>query len=147
MLLLDRICQQERFRLCDLTQSELLSWIGDRAVGAITYNGSCALPPPKANGNQIVNLCDLGQAASCVFEGGNSPLLEKLVISSAVGGACPKALLYFSENFQTCSLLPQNGFSAWIVKSSSPSLPFGHDSGIMEAAALSTAQAAGIQVN
>ncbi len=147
MLLLDRYCKSQGRDLAQISRLELLSFIGDRAVGALSYEGVAFDSPVLEENSQTIDLCELGTAACDVFEDKDSPLLAQLLASSTVGGACPKALLNFSKAFDECSLDAGSEFSPWIVKFTSSSLSFGHEAGLLESAVLKTAQAADIAVN
>ncbi|MDO4937717.1 MAG: type II toxin-antitoxin system HipA family toxin [Sutterellaceae bacterium] len=147
MLLLDRYCKNQGSKLADISRLGLLPFVGNRAVGALSYEGVAFDSSVLEENSQTIDLCELGTAACDIFEDKDSPLLAQLLLGSTVGGACPKALLNFSDDFEECSLVAGSEYSPWIVKFTSSSLSFGHEAGLLEAATLKTAQAAGIAVN
>lgn len=145
MLLMDRVFRQQGIAPSQLTAMDRLAYIGDRAMGALSFaplsEWACA------DNDHRIDLHRLGMEAVHVFEGQGEDILWALAQAGSSGGARPKAQVYAdSSGFGTISTLPGQGRMPWLVKFTSASLAMGHEESLCEAVYLTLAEKAGIQV-
>lgn len=144
MLLMDRVFRQQGILAHQLTPLDRLAFVGQHGMGALSFEPS--LNAPSRN-ESIMTLNELGRQAQAVFEGQASEVLATLAQAGSSGGARPKAQVYFNHDQpQYISTHPQAGYQPWLVKFTASSLPLGHEEGLCEAAYLTLAQQAGIEV-
>jgi len=94
-----------------------------------------------------MSVAKLGLKAQALFDGQTSEVLQALVNAGSSGGARPKAQLYLDDkdtNF--CRTQYCKNSSAYLVKFTSSQLALGHEEGLCEAAYLTIAKQAGINV-
>ncbi|WP_443744118.1 type II toxin-antitoxin system HipA family toxin [Sutterella sp.] len=144
LLLMDRAFQEHGVLSTQVGPLDRLAFIGERAVGALSFRPEHPAAAEHASSGPA-DFCALGEAAVRVFEDETDVVLPQLLESGTSGGSRPKATLWFSEDFSAASTAEKPGWSPWLVKFTSRFLPLGHEEGIWEAAALESAQAAGIQ--
>lgn len=145
LLLMDRIFQQHGIEKYQLTAMDRLAYIGDRAMGALSY--SPVSKYTSKNQMDLKNISLLGKSAIELFEGQTNEVLEALANAGSSGGARPKALIYFNpQSPEYVATVPQSGLEAWLIKFTSKNLMLGHEEGRCEAAYLTMASRAGIDV-
>ncbi len=145
LLLMDRIFRQADILPSQITAMDRLAFVGDRAMGALFYRPVSALQTTEQT--ETFNIAQLGTQAQAIFDGQTTLVLQALVNAGSSGGARPKAQLYLNQatpNF--CSITPKRGSEAYLVKFTSQQLSLGHEEGLCEAAYLSMALKAGIEV-
>lgn len=141
-LLQDRVFRQQGLPLAQITAMDRLAFVGDRGMGALSYQPDHSLKEPIA----LLSLADLGRQAQAVFDGQTDEVLQALVAAGSSGGARPKAQLFFSANdFQHCRTRRQENDEAWLVKFTSAHFLLGHEEGLCEAVYLQMAQQLALQ--
>tara|TARA_R110001583_G_scaffold94647_2_gene238316 strand:+ start:846 stop:2135 length:1290 start_codon:yes stop_codon:yes gene_type:complete len=145
LLLMDRIFRQTEILPTQITAMDRLAFVGKRAMGALFYQPVSELQNSK-NDEQIT-LAELGLQAQAIFDGQTTDVLQALVNVGSSGGARPKAQLYLKENdTKFCSTTPAKDSDAYLVKFTSAQLSLKHEEGLCEAAYLTMANEAGIEV-
>lgn len=113
-------------------------------MGALSY-----LPLSELQNNNIeeqLSIAKLGLQAQAIFDGQTSEVLQALINAGSSGGARPKAQLYLNDKNDFCSTNASDDSEAFLVKFTSSQLFLGHDEGVCEAAYLTMAKQAGIDV-
>ncbi|WP_276754924.1 type II toxin-antitoxin system HipA family toxin [Pseudoalteromonas marina] len=142
LLLQDRIFRQQNIMPNFVTAMDRLSFVGDSAMGALSF--SPTIQYADSNDNQT-SLATLGQQAQAIFDGQTEEVLSALVAAGSSGGARPKAQIYFPKNkIEHCRTVPKIGDEAWLIKFTSKNLALGHEEGLCEAAYLDLAEQAGL---
>jgi serine/threonine-protein kinase HipA len=145
LLLMDRVFRQHGIDPQQLTVLDRLAYVGAHGMGALTYAPVAALLDTTVA--TATDITALGQHAVQVFDGQTQDVLAALAQAGGSGGARPKALIYRdTQQPQHAATLPLAGLQPWLVKFTSQHLPLGHDEGLCEAAYLTMAAAAGIEV-
>jgi serine/threonine-protein kinase HipA len=145
LLLMDRIFRQQGILPQQLTAMDRLAYIGESGMGALSYKPLSTWI--NAGNNQWIDLFSLAKQAVSLFDGEAETVLAALANAGGSGGARPKALIYIDpQQKQTISTLPQADLQPWLVKFTSQNLLLGHEEGLCEAAYLTMAKNAGIQV-
>ncbi len=145
LMLMDRIFKQAEILPAQVTAMDRLSFVGDRAMGALSYLPVSSLH--TQDDFQHLTIAELGLQAQAIFDGQTTDVLQALVNVGSSGGARPKAQLYLKgsdDNY--CSTKASKGCEAHLVKFTSAQLALGHEEGICEASYLSMAKLAGIKV-
>lgn len=146
-LLMDRIFRQHQIEPYQLTPMDRLAYIGDRALGALTYEPHNAFLSENNLQNDNIDLFTLGNEAQAVFEGQTDKILLQLANAGSSGGARPKAQIYFNQKIsQQVSTIEKPHLDPWLIKFTSASLPLKHEEGLCEAAYLTMAKNVGIDV-
>ena len=144
MLLMDRIFRQHGVLPNKLTAMDRLAYVGGRGLGALEYAPTSPYAPETEAG---VELAALGERAQALFDGRTDEVPAALASVGSSGGARPKALVYLpADGSSGGSVRPGPGLTPWLVKFTSASLPLGHEESLCEAAYLTMAAAAGIEV-
>ncbi|MES2673643.1 MAG: type II toxin-antitoxin system HipA family toxin [Pseudomonadota bacterium] len=145
LMLMDRIFRRAGTLPGQITAMDRLAFVGNGGLGALSYEPVSDL---KTNTNsEKLTVADLGLQAQALFDGQTTEVLAALVAAGSSGGARPKAQLYLpSLNDGTCSTQHFPGSLAHLVKFTSSQLPLGHEEGLCEAAYLTIAAQAGIEV-
>ncbi len=149
LLLMDRVFRQQGIQPQQVTAMDRLAYIGNSGIGALSYRP--VLDWKSSSNDQWIELASLGEQATQLFDGEANEVLLALANAGGSGGARPKALIYidsaddFQQNSQI-STLPQDHLQPWLIKFTSQHLLLGHDEGLCEAAYLSMAKNAGIDV-
>ena len=145
LLLMDRIFRQAEILPAQITAMDRLSFVSDRAMGALSYIPASSLQ--NKDKTQTLTVAELGLQAQAIFDGQTTKVLQALVNAGSSGGARPKAQLYLKKSDNNhCSTTPSEGSEAYLVKFTSSQLALGHEEGICEASYLSMAKLAGIEV-
>ena len=144
LYLMDRVFQQHGILPQQLTPMDRLAYIG-QGMGALAY-------APQSDYRLVassdqVDIAELGKQAQALFEGQTEEVLAQLANAGGSGGARPKAQIYINTNHpELIRSLPAPGYVPWLVKFTSRSLPLGQQEGLCEAAYLTLATNAGIDV-
>ena len=144
LLLMDRIFRQVNLLPAQITAMDRLSFVGSGAMGSLSYSPISKLQ--NNNDNNPLSIAELGLQAQAIFDGQTSEILQALVNAGSSGGARPKAQLYLNKNNDLCSTNPTDDNEAFLVKFTSSQLALGHDEGVCEAAYLTMAKQAKIEV-
>ncbi|WP_261373443.1 type II toxin-antitoxin system HipA family toxin [Yersinia massiliensis] len=92
-------------------------------------------------------MATLGEEAQLLYDGQTETVLAQLANAGSSGGARPKAQIYLHrDNATLASTIEKPALEPWLVKFTSASLDLGHEEGLCEAAYLSMAAQAGIDV-
>jgi serine/threonine-protein kinase HipA len=141
---MDRVFRQVNTLPAQITAMDRLSFVGEGAMGALSY-----LPLSELKNNTIeeqLSIAKLGLQAQAIFDGQTSEVLQALINAGSSGGARPKAQLYLNDDNDFCSTNVSDDSEALLVKFTSSQLLLGHDEGVCEAAYLTMAKQAGIDV-
>ncbi|MFT7005910.1 MAG: serine/threonine-protein kinase HipA [Colwellia sp.] len=144
LLLMDRVFRQVNTLPAQITAMDRLSFVGEGAMGALSY-----LPLSELKNNTIedqLSIAKLGLQAQAIFDGQTSEVLQALINAGSSGGARPKAQLYLNNDNDFCSTNVSDDSEAFLVKFTSSQFLLGHDEGVCEAAYLTMAKQAGIDV-
>ena len=144
LLLMDRVFRQVNTLPAQITAMDRLSFVGEGAMGALSY-----LPLSELKNNTIedqLSIAKLGLQAQEIFDGQTSEVLQALINAGSSGGARPKAQLYLNDDNDFCSTNVSDDSEAFLVKFTSSQFLLGHDEGVCEAAYLTMAKQAGIDV-
>jgi len=145
LMLMDRIFRQANILPNQISAMDRLAFVGDRAMGALFYKPVSSLQETEQAEN--FSIAELGTKAQAIFDGQTSQVLQALVNAGSSGGARPKAQLYLNQvNPDQCSITAKPDHEAYLVKFTSQQLSLGHEEGLCEAAYLSMALKAGIDV-
>lgn len=145
LLLMDRIFRQAEILPSQVTAMDRLSFIGDRAMGALSFLP--VSPLHHQDDARDLTIGELGLQAQAIFDGQTTEVLQALVNAGSSGGARPKAQLYLKgPNNNYCSTKANEGSEAYLVKFTSSQLALGHEEGLCEASYLTMAKQAGIDV-
>ena len=121
-----------------------LSFIGDSAMGVLSFSPTSGL---RENDTDNFSLAELGIQAQAIYDGQTEEVLQALVNVGSSGGARPKAQLYLNDdNPAYCSTKAADNNEAYLVKFTSSQLALGHEEGLCEAAYLTLADMANIDV-
>ncbi|RUO80256.1 type II toxin-antitoxin system HipA family toxin [Idiomarina tyrosinivorans] len=143
LLLQNRVFRQRDIAPERITAMDRLAFVGDSALGALTFS-----PMSEYNiaSQQDTSIAELGLNAQRLFDGQTDEVLAQLVAAGSSGGARPKANVYVNPNDpRNCRTRPNPGDEAWLVKFTSANLALGHEEGMCEAAYLTMAARAGLQ--
>ena len=115
LLLMDRRLAQKGIRFNQITPLERLAYMGNRAMGALSYL------PDTGDKDQLGQLLSLNQVAldaQEIYQGSDKEVSQQLhLVGGSPGGARPKAIIGLngSEAMAGCNDLPP-AFSHWLVK-------------------------------
>lgn len=144
MLLMDRIFRQQNIQPQHVSAMDRLAYIGNSGIGALSYH---PVIDWKNKTEGWIDLDVLGQQATQVFDGGVDIVLTALANAGGSGGARPKALIYLNpQEKNQISTTASKDLEPWLVKFTSQNLLLGHEEGLCEAAYLTMAKQAGIDV-
>lgn len=142
LLLQDRVFRQQGILPNQVTAMDRLAFVGQSAMGALTFSPSLECASQSQNELEIA---ELGLQAQLLFDGQTDEVLAALVAAGSSGGARPKVQVYFSkEGSKVCRTQAVEGDDAWLVKFTSNSLHLGHEEGLCEAAYLTMAKSASL---
>lgn len=145
LLLMDRVFRQHGILPQKLTAMDRLAYIGNRGMGALEYEPVSEYSP--ASDSDQIDIAELGVQAQALFDGQTTHVLGQLAAAGSSAGARPKAQVYLHpQDPQQASTTKQPGLEPWLVKFTSVLLALGHEEGLCEAAYLTLARQAGIDV-
>ena len=142
LYLMDRVFRQNDHNPKEVTALERLAYLGDRCMGALSYEPELdLLDEPK----ESIDIITLGRAAIEEFEGTESALLEHLMNTGGSGGARPKMNVTRLSNGQYSTLDDALG-TKLIVKLTSEKFDLKHSESLVEYCYMQIARNAGIEV-
>ena len=115
LLLMDRNFRQENIPMDTITPLYRLAYIGDRAMGALSYHPSTS---EEAVNHETISLSKLSEASLRVYEGETKEILKTLYqVGGSPGGARPKATIGLNDKNAIAGArdLPE-GYQHWLVK-------------------------------
>ncbi|MFK8259320.1 type II toxin-antitoxin system HipA family toxin [Erwinia sp. AnSW2-5] len=114
MLLMDRLFRQRGLNAARIGPLERLTWIGNNAMGAMSFEPSQA---EAAGQGEEIALAQLSAEVQEVLEGEGGEFLQRLLqMGGSPQGARPKALLYRDPNSGHFSTASAPGLEAWLIK-------------------------------
>lgn len=115
MLLMDRHFRSSGRDLHGIGALDRLAYLGARTMGALGFH-----PPAddRPDGDDIIDLQRLSDAADQVLEGATSEILPQLQLAGGTpGGARPKVLVALcGDRMRTGTELPPEGYESWLIK-------------------------------
>lgn len=143
MLLMDRFFRKHGVDSSVITPLDRLAYIGSKGMGALEYH-----PEMKREQVGTVNLADLAASAEKFVHGDTEEVLNELMITGgSPGGARPKVVVAFSNDFNSCISgvrgIPDD-YSHWLVKFHSQD--DGKNAGIIEKIYAEMAAHAGLNI-
>lgn len=143
LLLQNRVFRQHGVAPERITGMDRLAFVGDSALGALTFSPTSEY---HIETQQDTTIAELGLNAQRLFDGQTDEVLAQLVAAGSSGGARPKANIYLNaDDPQNCRTRPNKGDEAWLVKFTSANLALGHEEGLCEASYLTMAARAELQ--
>lgn len=113
LLLMDRMFRKHGLDPASVSPLDRLAFIGDRALGALTFEPSQKLDLPKED----VHLLELAQQAQAIVAGKNSDALRLLALTGgSPHGARPKVLVHYDLATGFMSTRSFKGSTPWLVK-------------------------------
>jgi serine/threonine-protein kinase HipA len=113
MLLMDRVFRKHGLRPETLSPLDRLSFIGERAMGALSFRPAASLEL----GDRDYTLLELGRAAEAIANDGDLDTLKTLaIVGGSPHGARPKALVQFDAATLRVSTHPEAPGEPWLVK-------------------------------
>lgn len=113
LLLMDRLFRKHGLRPETLSPLDRLSFIGERAMGALVFEPAATLQPDDHDHT----LLELGRAAESIMDDGDIDTLRLLaVIGGSPHGARPKALVQFEPGTQRVGTRADSPGQPWLVK-------------------------------
>ncbi len=113
LLVMDRLFRSNGVNPAALSPLHRLTFIGTRAMGALTFEPADAL----TLSNQDVKLLGLARGARTVIEGKDSDTLRQLaLLGGSPHGARPKVLVHYNVQTGTMGTAPFDGSQPWMVK-------------------------------
>jgi serine/threonine-protein kinase HipA len=113
LLVMDRLFRKSGLNLEDLSPLDRLAFIGDRGLGALTFEPADVLGLPTKD----VTLLALARDVLAVVSGKDGKALRQLaLLGGSPHGARPKVLVYYNVSQGTISTLPKAGHRQWLVK-------------------------------
>ncbi|WP_456311243.1 type II toxin-antitoxin system HipA family toxin [Serratia proteamaculans] len=114
MLLMDRLFRQRGLNAARIGPLERLTWIGNNAMGAMSFEPSQA---DAAGQVEEIALAQLSAEVQDVLEGEGGEFLQRLLqMGGSPQGARPKALLYRDPNSGHFSTASTPELEAWLIK-------------------------------
>lgn len=113
MMLMDRLFRKNGLSLGALSPLERLAFIGDRALGALTFEPANKLNLPQ----ESLKLLDLAREVQTVIADKDSTALRQLALmGGSPHGARPKVLVHYDALTGLMSTAPVAGSQPWLVK-------------------------------
>lgn len=114
MLLMDRLFRSKGIEISSISSLDRLTFIGDRAMGALTFM------PVAEDANSVqpgIGIEQLAIEIEAVISGYGNEFLEHLAMTGgSPQGARPKALVYRCPETGMYSTANHQGWEAWLVK-------------------------------
>lgn len=142
LYLMDRVFRQNDHNPKEVTALERLAYLGDRCMGALSYEPELDLLDES---KKSIDIITLGRAAIEEFEGTESALLEHLMNTGGSGGARPKMNVTRLSDGQYSTLDGALG-TKLIVKLTSEKFDLKHSESLVEYCYMQIARNAGIEV-
>ena len=117
LLLMDRRLRQKGIAVHTITPLDRLAYIGDRAMGALSYQPDTGLSDIDSSDN-LLSLNTLAQDALEIFQGSTKDVTKQLlIVGGSPGGARPKATIGLDGDKAIAGAtdLPP-GYQHWLVK-------------------------------
>lgn len=144
-LVMDRLFRQKGVEASSITPMDRLAFVGNRALGALSYEP--VSPLSASIGTRPATVWEIGLHAQQDIDGQTPEVIATLAQTGSPHGARPKSVLYLDEaDVNRCSTLPVQGYTPYLVKFTSERTLLGHQEGVCEAAYLEIARRAGIRV-
>ena len=143
---MNRVLRQHDMLPSQITGMDRLAYVGARGAGALEY---APVAPYAVAAEGEVALDVLGRQATELFEDAGDLLTVPRTLAAAAssGGARPKAQIWLARGgIERVHLRSGPGLTPWLVKFTSTLLPLGHEESLCEAAYLTLAARAGIDV-
>ena len=144
---MNRVLRQHGVLPSQITGMDRLAYTGERGPGALEY---APVAPYAATAEGEIALDVLGRQAIELFDdaGNDLPTVPQTLAGAASsGGARPKAQIWLSsDGTERVHLRSGPGLTPWLVKFTSTLLPLGHEESLCEAAYLTLAARAAIDV-
>lgn len=113
LLLMDRLFRQNGIDPTRTSVLDRLSFIGQRAMGALSFQPATAAELPSGD----VQLLNLAQQAQSLIKGEDSAILKQLALmGGSPHGARPKVLVHYHAATGQMSTQPFDGSAPWLVK-------------------------------
>jgi serine/threonine-protein kinase HipA len=113
LLLMDRLFRQDGIDPARTSVLDRLSFIGQRAMGALSFQPAAATDLPSDD----VPLLHLAQQAQSLLSGEDSAILRQLALmGGSPHGARPKVLVHYHADTGRMSTQPFIGSAPWLVK-------------------------------
>ncbi|WP_238925493.1 HipA N-terminal domain-containing protein [Vibrio sp. S11_S32] len=128
LYLMDRVSRQNNHNPKEITALERLAHLGDRCMGALSYETELDL---LDDSKKSIDIITLGRAAIEEFEGTESALLEHLMNTGGSGGARPKMNVTRLSNGKYSTLDDAKG-TKLIVKLTSEKFDLKHAESLVE---------------
>jgi serine/threonine-protein kinase HipA len=113
LLLMDRLFRQNGISPAHVSPLDRLAFIGDRGLGALTFEPAEDLALAK---NDMM-LLTLAKDTRAFIAGKEGPALRQLaLIGGSPQGARPKALIYYNETKGSVSSTPKAAHRPWLIK-------------------------------
>ncbi|MHC8320352.1 type II toxin-antitoxin system HipA family toxin [Pseudomonas sp. GB2N2] len=114
MLLMDRLFRRRRLNPARIGPLERLTYIGDNAMGALSFE---PVAPERLESQQPISIELLAAEVQDVLRGEGGEFLQQLLlVGGSPQGARPKALLYLDPRTGVLSTVFTPGCEAWLVK-------------------------------
>lgn len=117
LLLMDRQFRQRQIPLTDITPLDRLAYIGDRAMGALSYQPDTGELGDNLN-HLPISIADIANESLQIYQGNITQVTQQLyIVGGSPGGARPKATIGLNGNNAISGVgnLPEN-YQHWIVK-------------------------------
>jgi serine/threonine-protein kinase HipA len=114
LMLMDRAFHRIGIEKHTITPLDRLSWVGNRTMGALTYEPTTNLN----NKSLLLNLNQLATHAEKIYAGSADEILPELLrVGGSPGGAKPKALIATKgDRVISGDISLPEGFTPWLVK-------------------------------
>ncbi|PMG85853.1 phosphatidylinositol kinase [Vibrio breoganii] len=142
LYLMDRVFRQNGHNPREVTALERLAYLGDRCLGALSYEPELDL---LDEAKESIDIITLGRAAVEEFEGTESALLDHLMNTGGSGGARPKMNVTRLSNGRYSTLDDIAGTNL-IVKLTSEKFDLKHSESLVEYCYMQMARNVGIEV-
>ena len=143
-LLLDRELRSRGVKIESLTALDRLAYVGDRGMGALSYEPDYAI---YKNSNKKINIETLAKESLLTLEGeADTAIFELLSLNASAGGARPKIAINLSLDKKKLihGMEVADDYEPWLIKF--PALSDHKDIGAIEYAYSLMARAAGIEM-
>lgn len=129
---MDRKFRKQSIPLQSVTDIDRLSYVGDRAIGALSFESKTKKTEISEDSLKFSDLPFLNKSAHDFYEEKSTEVLNSLNNISSSGGSRPKGNLFFSKNLDRCSENYQDNYEAWIVKFKTSSTLLSSEEGVCE---------------